>query len=450
MGASPTGGGWWGCLVRWSSFLFGMAVFCTLTNAFLLGCYQAVLLNVQKDDSISWFSILCPSSSLIMFFSPISIVLGALSSGNAGILPVPLFFAGLVQNAFNIGYAVKTDNNALLMTNVAAGCMNMTWIAAWHHIRTWSVVVKEVSVKGKGADGTPGRTPMAFTPGGPASGDEGAGGEDTRRRQSQRGQGGGTGRERRGLIGWLLAFTGVQYAYVLMVSVFGQRKQAQGRSGGKYGRVAAGEGTDGARSGGDSSGGGLFSVLNMRGLLLLAVEWTKFGAVLSLTLGTVAGLSLMLTTEEVGIAAVTATFGMFLPPVMNMGRIIRAKDSRAIPLGLSISMLMCNFLWALFGLVLGDVVVWLPSVCGFGFCAVQLLVWGYCRGFWLPVDISTLALLYPASPESVGAVGGDKVRRGSAADGPSTGVGLGSAPMKSPPKKVETPPLPTVALTHKI
>jgi uncharacterized protein with PQ loop repeat len=68
-------------------------------------------------------------------------------------------------------------------------------------------------------------------------------------------------------------------------------------------------------------------------------------------------------------------------------------NSASIPLVMSIVMLIANASWAVYGILLEDVFVFLPSIFGFCITVFQLLVSAWCNGV-LFYDLAFLKWMY--------------------------------------------------------
>lgn len=82
---------------------------------------------------------------------------------------------------------------------------------------------------------------------------------------------------------------------------------------------------------------------------------------------------------------------LFAAPLAKLGTILRTRSAASLPAAMIYISVVNNGAWALFALLLDDMVLLLPSVLGYMLSAFQVLVILWCRGI-LPWDLSFLLL----------------------------------------------------------
>ncbi|CAJ1353751.1 unnamed protein product [Effrenium voratum] len=96
--------------------------------------------------------------------------------------------------------------------------------------------------------------------------------------------------------------------------------------------------------------------------------------------------------------------GLYSCPLMNMGNLLRTRNSSALPAFMVGINVLNNALWSLYALLIEDMVVLVPSLLGYccSFFQIMLILW--CRHL-LPFDLSFLLTFFAqgkkpdASPE---------------------------------------------------
>jgi uncharacterized protein with PQ loop repeat len=104
-------------------------------------------------------------------------------------------------------------------------------------------------------------------------------------------------------------------------------------------------------------------------------------------------LLLWVDRDLVGSLSCGMTLLLCIAPLSKLGLVVRSMNSASIPLVMSIVMLITNVAWAVYGLLLHDVFMVLPSLFGLIITIFQLLVTAWCNGF-LFYDLSFLKWLY--------------------------------------------------------
>lgn len=102
---------------------------------------------------------------------------------------------------------------------------------------------------------------------------------------------------------------------------------------------------------------------------------------------------LWLDREFVGSLSCGMTLLLCIAPLSKLGLVVRSMNSASIPLVMSIVMLITNVTWAVYGLLLHDIFMVLPSLFGLIITIFQLLVTAWCNGL-LFYDLAFLKWLY--------------------------------------------------------
>jgi len=104
-----------------------------------------------------------------------------------------------------------------------------------------------------------------------------------------------------------------------------------------------------------------------------------------------------------GTICVLLTFLLGVSPLARLGVMIRQRDSASIPVPLTMTMLITNIAWAMYGVQLDDNYIILPSIFGFIICVFQLIVSAWCNEY-LFYDLTFLQWLFGAAPTAYLAV----------------------------------------------
>lgn len=92
-------------------------------------------------------------------------------------------------------------------------------------------------------------------------------------------------------------------------------------------------------------------------------------------------------------------------PLSELCTVLRTRNAGSIPLGITLVSTVSCLAWSMYGLLLEDMVVLLPSVLGYILAAFEVLLVLWCRRS-LPFDLSYLLLIFPVtSTETSGAPG---------------------------------------------
>ena len=101
----------------------------------------------------------------------------------------------------------------------------------------------------------------------------------------------------------------------------------------------------------------------------------------------------LLGRDAVGTLSCALTFLLCISPLAKLGLVVRSMNSSSIPLAMSIVMLITNVAWAIYGILLEDMYVFLPSLFGFIITVFQIIVSAWCSGY-LFYDLEFLKWLY--------------------------------------------------------
>lgn len=96
-----------------------------------------------------------------------------------------------------------------------------------------------------------------------------------------------------------------------------------------------------------------------------------------------------------GSICVALTFLLGISPLAKLGSVIRQRDTSSIPIPMSAVMLLTNVAWAMYGVILEDNYIVIPSVFGFVICVFQLIVAAWCNHF-LFYDLTFLEWMFKA------------------------------------------------------
>lgn len=120
--------------------------------------------------------------------------------------------------------------------------------------------------------------------------------------------------------------------------------------------------------------------------------------------------------DIVGWVCCILTLVLCVAPLASLGVVIRTKDCASIPVTMTTVMMIANIAWTMYGIVLEDSYVYLPSLFGFVVTVFQLIVTAWCSGVlfyelaflqWLFGGIEVVrnvssvsnATVFPPSPE---------------------------------------------------
>ncbi len=117
----------------------------------------------------------------------------------------------------------------------------------------------------------------------------------------------------------------------------------------------------------------------------------------SITLGSLLSTSIfalsLVDKNFNGTSCVVLTFLLGVSPLAKLGAVIRQKDTSSIPVPMSTVMLITNVAWAMYGVMLEDSYIIIPSVFGFVVCVFQLIVAAWCNQY-LFYDLTFLEWIF--------------------------------------------------------
>lgn len=100
-----------------------------------------------------------------------------------------------------------------------------------------------------------------------------------------------------------------------------------------------------------------------------------------------------ISRDVVGVLCVVMSFLLCVSPLLTLGIVVRSRNSASIPFFMSLVMLLSNAAWTIYGFLLKDAYIILPSVFGFIITVFQILVTAWCSGF-LFYELAFLQLIY--------------------------------------------------------
>ncbi|CEM09786.1 unnamed protein product [Vitrella brassicaformis CCMP3155] len=130
-------------------------------------------------------------------------------------------------------------------------------------------------------------------------------------------------------------------------------------------------------------------------------RWHRFALSIALGVGVVFYMCSFADERIVGVGVFVANFMLFGTPVLQLGEVLATRKSDGIPFAISLAMVITNACWSVYGLLVEDVVLWLPSVLGYLLSVFQLLIIAWCHSY-LPFDITFLALVFPSPKDTSG------------------------------------------------
>eukprot|EP00921_Rhytidocystis_pertsovi_P014502 GHVQ01023448.1.p1 GENE.GHVQ01023448.1~~GHVQ01023448.1.p1 ORF type:complete len:495 (+),score=53.72 GHVQ01023448.1:746-2230(+) len=299
-------------------FISGLCV-CVILSLCLYGFYfGSYILTEHFPASIllSYFDILCPLSSLLLYVSPIASVAKAAFEKEKKALPVRMFIVQGIANVLAIDYGIKAKHPPFYLTNMAGLCIQLFWVAMYNYIClarrptvNTSYECSPTSAQQKSAD-------------------------------------------------------------------FGQKRETQekGSKGGVLHSFMAVKG--------NQIGGGAKTLQSMWWHLWSSEDgtgWMSFIATAVCLISAMLYISSCFGMEVIGIACTLSNLMLFSVPLAGLGKMIRTRNADNLPLSIVVMMVVANATWGIYGNILKDPVVYVPSLIGFLLCVFQLLVVLWCR-----------------------------------------------------------------------
>ncbi len=99
-----------------------------------------------------------------------------------------------------------------------------------------------------------------------------------------------------------------------------------------------------------------------------------------LLIGSITKSLTFLPNESVGFIACVLTLVLCVSPLSSLGVVIRTRNSASIPVTMTAVMMIANIAWTMYGILLEDRYVYLPSLFGFVITVFQLIVTAWCSG----------------------------------------------------------------------
>lgn len=100
--------------------------------------------------------------------------------------------------------------------------------------------------------------------------------------------------------------------------------------------------------------------------------------------------------DAVGTISCGMTLLLCVSPLATLGVVVRSRNSASIPIPMSVIMLLSNIAWGIYGILLKDNFIILPSLLGVIITVFQLIVTAWCNGL-LFYDLTFLQDLFGAA-----------------------------------------------------
>ena len=104
-------------------------------------------------------------------------------------------------------------------------------------------------------------------------------------------------------------------------------------------------------------------------------------------------ISKVIPSELIGISTVVLSVALSLSPLAQLPRMVRSKRAAALPISMSVMMLLGNILWGVYGWVTSNRVITIPCLLGFEIAIFQLLVTAWCDDA-LPFELHFLQEMF--------------------------------------------------------
>ena len=122
-----------------------------------------------------------------------------------------------------------------------------------------------------------------------------------------------------------------------------------------------------------------------------------WGLLLALSLMVLTYILTYVDKDIVGSLSVCLTLVLCISPLAKLGVVIRTRNSASIPIVMSLVMLAANISWAMYGMLIEDSYVFLPSLFGLVIAVFQLIVTAWCSDY-LFYDLTFLQWLFTQQP----------------------------------------------------
>eukprot|EP00922_Rhytidocystis_sp_ex-Travisia-forbesii_P041099 GHVS01061335.1.p1 GENE.GHVS01061335.1~~GHVS01061335.1.p1 ORF type:complete len:514 (-),score=118.29 GHVS01061335.1:1949-3406(-) len=330
-----------------SVLVSGLAVCAVMSCALYLFQYGCQLLHAYAPLAVAlkYLELLGPLTSIMLYVSPAMSVVQSAMNGKHQSLPVKMFVVQGVSNVLAIDYGLKVKQPAIYLTNSAGLFIQLLWLTVYNYIcltnkRRVASCLNEVSSSSSSTTTTPSNTsttttttarpPLPPPKAAPLSAVHVGPKSSTKRLHSF-------------LSGRLPRRVGVK-ALLLQLSV-----------------------------GEDGKG------------------WFAFLLTLACFISALLYFSSLFGAETVGVACTISNLMLFSVPLSSTGTMIRNRSSDSLPMAMNLMMILCSVVWGIYGYLLKDAVVYVPSLIGYLMALFQLLVVLWCRGL-LPKQIDMAAL----------------------------------------------------------
>eukprot|EP00922_Rhytidocystis_sp_ex-Travisia-forbesii_P045214 GHVS01067391.1.p1 GENE.GHVS01067391.1~~GHVS01067391.1.p1 ORF type:complete len:638 (+),score=68.35 GHVS01067391.1:308-2221(+) len=317
-----------------SVFVSGLWV-CALMSCslyfFQYGC-QMLHTHAPLEPMLKYLEFMCPATSIMLYISPAMTVVRSAMEGKHQTLPVKMFLVQGVSNVLAVDYGLKVKQPAIYLTNCAGLLIQLLWLGVYNYIcltnsRRVAPSVAEVLSTSTAT--------KASRPDGTATATT-----PSRRISSKN------------------AFKGRLHS--ILSSRF--RRQA-----------------------------GLRSLLVSLSIGSDGKGWFAFLMTCACCISGLLYSSSLLGAETVGIACTISNLMLFSVPLSSLGTMIRSRNSDSLPLAMLLMMVLCSAAWGVYGYLLKDAVVYVPSLIGYLMALFQLIIVLWCRGV-LPKQIDLAAL----------------------------------------------------------
>mmetsp|Transcript_52731 Transcript_52731/g.119878 ORF Transcript_52731/g.119878 Transcript_52731/m.119878 type:complete len:161 (-) Transcript_52731:220-702(-) len=97
-----------------------------------------------------------------------------------------------------------------------------------------------------------------------------------------------------------------------------------------------------------------------------------------------------------GLLMIAVNLLLFSAPLAEVGKVLRTKDASPLPFAIVSASMVNNAMWSIYGVMIRNNAVMIPSVVGYLLAGFQLLLVAWCRDY-LPLDLSVWARLTPST-----------------------------------------------------
>eukprot|EP00922_Rhytidocystis_sp_ex-Travisia-forbesii_P045213 GHVS01067390.1.p1 GENE.GHVS01067390.1~~GHVS01067390.1.p1 ORF type:complete len:637 (+),score=73.13 GHVS01067390.1:316-2226(+) len=316
-----------------SVFVSGLCVCAVMSCSLYFFQYGCQLLHTHAplEPMLKYLEFMCPATSIMLYVSPAMTVVRSAMEGKHQTLPVKMFLVQGVSNVLAVDYGLKVKQPAIYLTNCAGLLIQLLWLGVYNYIcltNSRRVAPSVAEVLSTSTATKPSR------PDGTAT-------AATPRRISSKNASKGR-------------------FHSILSSRF--RRQA-----------------------------GLRSLLVSLSIGSDGKGWFAFLMTCACCISGLLYSSSLLGAETVGIACTISNLMLFSVPLSSLGTMIRSRNSDSLPLAMLLMMVLCSAAWGVYGYLLKDAVVYVPSLIGYLMALFQLIIVLWCRGV-LPKQIDLAAL----------------------------------------------------------